>query len=248
MLPWFPTFMLLMHLFFPIVRIPGPGGTAPSGGGGGPVFVNSVCGGGSTSSSQAFTSAVDMTVNGGASVILIGTSTYSANGPSNAPGDGTNTYTEVSHPGWSTSTQGQWQWWYKESPTVTSSMVFSTPSLTISFPELCVIGFGGTITGGGDSAVTQGTNVNATTLTIPSGTPGHNAEVIVAGISISAAATMAINGSFTGLKEVNYNLGTAFGAAIAYWIQTTATASGPQWSGPGVSQQMAGGQVGWRSQ
>lgn len=75
------------------------------------------------------------------------------------------------------------------------------------------------------------TGTGSATLATGSVTPSEDGELVIAGLGFNASGTtITINGGFTKTHEVNFGGGNNYGSAMAYLIQTTATAANPTWT------------------
>lgn len=74
-------------------------------------------------------------------------------------------------------------------------------------------------------------NISSTTLAPGSITPTKDNALVVTHLAISGAGTpISIDGSFTETDEIDFSSGNYYGGAMAYLIQTTATAANPTWT------------------
>lgn len=121
-------------------------------------------------------------------------------------------------------------------PTVGTGHTF-TYTRTGSFPAICVISASGTAAAPFD--VQNGASAPFTSagpLATGSVTPTyHNSLIISGNCNDSPAQTHSINSSFTITNQQLWGSGTNDGCAMAYKIQTTATAENPQWSWPSAT-------------
>jgi hypothetical protein len=116
--------------------------------------------------------------------------------------------------------------YYVFNPAVNASHTFSCNGI---FPTVYVLAFSGAATSPFDQQ--NGTAIGSgTTIQPGSVTPTEDNELIVVGLATNGDITAAIDGGFT-IAQSRDNTGTGFAGAIAYLIQTTATAANPQWSG-----------------
>lgn len=75
------------------------------------------------------------------------------------------------------------------------------------------------------------TSDSTSTLATGSITPGQNSELIIAGLTDAYTGTVSINGGFTITNQQPFvSSPTQWGSALAYLIQTTATAANPTWT------------------
>lgn len=98
------------------------------------------------------------------------------------------------------------------------------------FPNICIAGFSG---GSGTHSFDQSNSANAgnvTSLATGSITPTAANELIITMVNREDTATATVDGGFTKTDEVT-NSGGNERTALAFLIQTTATASNPTWSG-----------------
>lgn len=124
------------------------------------------------------------------------------------------------------------QLYYKTSPTVGSSHSF-TASSTAGYPSICASSFSGAGASPFDQSSTAGAS-GVTSLATGSVTPSEDNELIVASIAWQNSITgLAIDSSFTIIEEQSVTPAINFGSAIAYLIQTSASAVNPTWSWTG---------------
>lgn len=122
--------------------------------------------------------------------------------------------------------------YYCNSPTVGAAHTF-TATGTGSYPTICMAAFSTPVVSGALDINLAATG-SGSGLVNPAGsgaTPAHNSEIIVTGTSWGAAGASAatVSGGYTVTDQVNYSAGIE-GGALAYLIQTTATATNPQWN------------------
>ncbi len=205
------------------VGLPWPGpGTVHSVGSG----ISVVCHNKASGLASAVTTATNCS---GATLIVANTSDNSAN--SGAPSDSLNgTYTN--HATCNSDTSNACVY-YLYSPTVSTTMTFSKTSCVACSVE--IIGFSGTAGSTVDQSTNQGGLAGglSTCLTSSPITPSNNNEVVIAAFSSindGGGLTYSIDGGFTISDQAQMTLGTNQGGAIAYLIQTTATAAQPTWT------------------
>lgn len=79
--------------------------------------------------------------------------------------------------------------------------------------------------------VENGASGFASTLQPGSVTPSENNELLISCLGINSSGTpISINSSFNKTDELNFVGGTNYGGALAYKIQTTASAENPTWT------------------
>lgn len=119
--------------------------------------------------------------------------------------------------------------YYCQSPTVGSGHTFTFTGTNI-FASLSMACFSGSVATPLD--VQNGaTNAGATSLATGSVTPGANNELVIASVGTTGSdAARSIGGGFTKAADVVGTPSVAYCSAIAYLIETTATAANPTWS------------------
>ena len=124
--------------------------------------------------------------------------------------------------------------YYCALPTVGASHTFSTISGgTSEDPALAVIGFSGSKSTPYDVKISNEDANGVTTRNLAGGfTPGEDNELIVTALCFnSTTAVASIDGGFSITDQApNRSDGFAYGLAIAYLIQTSATAANPTWT------------------
>jgi hypothetical protein len=119
------------------------------------------------------------------------------------------------------------RWYYAINPTVGSGHTF-TFSNSSAFCSLAVLAFSGADT---TAPFDQENGASAAAVTSHqpgSVTPSVNDEVLVATLSFDSSNTISVNSSFTVATQVD--LGTCYGIAAAYKVQTSAGAENPTFS------------------
>jgi hypothetical protein len=122
--------------------------------------------------------------------------------------------------------------YYVKNASVGSGHTF-TLTASGQFPALCVAAFSGADT----TAPLDQTNSllagNNSSLQPGSITPAANNEVAITAVATAAATSMSIDSSYSITDQVAFSGGTHFGAALAYIIQTSASATNPTWTSTG---------------
>lgn len=151
-----------------------------------------------------------------------------------ASASGANAITDSASNSWSSLTAygagPQVRIFYKVSPTTSATHTFSTGDFAAS---ICVIAFSGT--GGYGSQETGASNGSGTTLATGSITPAVNNTLLVTGFTHnnnSGTPDASVDSSFSEQADVAANAGNNVACAIAYKVQTTATAENVTWSQP----------------
>lgn len=195
------------------------------------------CGGGQNA---AATAGLDTT---GGDLIKVAVSWYSAaatpviTGTIGGVSDG-NTYTQVGTVQDDGTTTKQVMFYAKNANVGMTHVLTSTRSGP-GYQSICVL----TVAGSNLSAPLDQNTGSSVGLglqtTIQPGllTPGEDDEIIVTAVSISLTSTMAINSGFTISDQINYSAGNYFGTAMAYLIETAATAKNPTWDSQNISPQ-----------
>lgn len=112
--------------------------------------------------------------------------------------------------------------YYCKNPTVGAGHTFSASH---TYDALNVIGFAGT-----DLSSPLDQQSAAHSVQPGSITPGQANEVLVCALCFYPDGTQSIDSGFTVANKQPYNSGVNMGGAIAYLIETTATAKNPTWS------------------
>lgn len=123
--------------------------------------------------------------------------------------------------------------YYVANPTVGSGHTF-TASNTDSFPSIACLALSGTNTTTFYDGTENGAVDNtASSQSIQPGsvTPSEDNTIVVTAFGVYSSGTgHTINGSYTIEETVTFGPGEHIGVVLAYWIQTTATATNPTWS------------------
>lgn len=151
-----------------------------------------------------------------------------------------NTYTKVVDQLGGTGNVYNTAWWYCDAPVVGTGHTFSALG-TGSFATIAAIGFSG---GASSSSLDQhsgaGTGTNGNVVTPGSVTPGQDNELILTGVLFNQSSqTVGVDSGFTLTDQGAPTSGFNFGIAIAYKIQTTATAVNPTWTATSATDGMA---------
>lgn len=189
---------------------------------------------GSASTTSVTTDAIDTT---GASLLVVEIADYKFATAGTLSDSGTNTWTglttyEVPAAGitrsllfYATNVSGK----------VGSGHTFTYSSAGATYPALAVTAWSGAhdtspfdvengAISSGDASVQTG-----------SVTPSEDGELIITGLCFSVSATASINLSFSITDQINLTANN-FGVAMAYQIQTTATARNPQWDSTAMAE------------
>lgn len=120
--------------------------------------------------------------------------------------------------------------YYSKNPTVGASHTFSNTGAS-NFSSIFMEAFSGADTSSPFDQENGATN-SSTTLQPGSVTPSQNNEVIVTFLGFNTAGTpISIDGGFTQSDTaVDFSSGNHYGGAMAYLIQTSATAANPTWT------------------
>lgn len=123
--------------------------------------------------------------------------------------------------------------YYCSNPTVGSSVTWTTGAVG-TYQGVYVAAFKGAAS---TSPLDQFNAVigNGGTQTTNPGpiTPTQNNELIVTGAGTAGGSALTINSGYTISDRNTYNPGVSWGGAMAYLIQTTASATNPTWSNTG---------------
>lgn len=119
--------------------------------------------------------------------------------------------------------------WYVENPTTDASHTFSITG-TGNYATIMVMAFSGTVLTSVFDQENSAASISSASLAAGSITPTENNELIISGMCGNATqTTLSVNESMT--REQHFPSGaTAKPGAMAYKIQTTATAINPTWT------------------
>ena len=177
------------------------------------------------------TSGIDTT---GANLIILGVSYNTGTTPTITDSKG-NTWTGLTAQ--AQASNGASRIYYCYNPTVGSGHTFSN-STSGGFSTITVQAWADALSAPFDQengAKTAG----ASTLATGSITPGVDNEVIISHFMFSAAGTASVNSSMTISNQQNFGAANNYGGALAYKVQTTATAINPTWTSGGGSTGLA---------
>ena len=183
---------------------------------------------GSTNSTTVTSAAINTT---GASLIVISLS-YFQGGSFTTPTDSSsNTWTQLTvHTNNSDTSQVLF---YVTNPTTSASHTFTENNGgTSTYPGICVTAFSGTQTSSPFDVQNGNQGTTVTTLSTGSITPGSNNELVVTGVG-GNYSTSSINSGYTIIDSEPGVASHGYTAAIAYIVQTTATATNPTWTQSG---------------
>lgn len=124
------------------------------------------------------------------------------------------------------------QTYYAVNPTVGAGHTFTgTNGGTTAYGSLCVAAFSGVVTTTPFDQSNGAQNASSTTQQPGSITPSANNELVVTTLENNTPLnTLTINGSYSITDQVTAVGGNTVGSGLAYWVQTTATATNPTWT------------------
>ncbi len=126
--------------------------------------------------------------------------------------------------------------YYAKNAIVGGSETFTFTGTGI-YPSCCVMALSGSdLSDPFDQE--NGATTNGTSLATGSVTPSTDNQILIAFLAFDTAGTISVDGGFTGLIQTNAS-GSNEGSAMAYLIQTTATAANPTFTSSGSSGHMA---------
>lgn len=163
----------------------------------------------------------------GANLIVIAVSMFGTPSTSGLSDSKTNTWTQLTtHSG----TTASVRLFYCLAPIVGSGHTFT---YNVGFPTICVQAWSGAAAASVFDVENGASGSGVTSIATGSITPGANNELVVTGISLADNTTgpALINGGFTISDQSLGRSGLTESGAMAYLIQTTATAANPTWSG-----------------
>jgi hypothetical protein len=108
----------------------------------------------------------------------------------------------------------------------------ATPNLSAHFATISVAAFSGVKTASAFDQENGATSATTASMATGSITPSENNELVVSGLLTGTANVIAISG-LTITNQVPNDPGDAFGAALAYVVQTSAGAVNPTWTWSG---------------
>lgn len=170
----------------------------------------------------------------GVNLLVIAQSSYVVNSEPTPTDSSSNVYTGLtlkSGSFWRT------RLWYKENPTVTSSMTGSG-STTNSFSAGGIMGFSGVAASSAFDQQNGASSISAMSLASGSITPSEDNELIVTMGSEGDTGTLSVDSSITLATQVNYAGGSNVGMGCGYKIQTSAAAISATWSKTGSATEM----------
>lgn len=121
---------------------------------------------------------------------------------------------------------------YKTNPTTSATQTF-TENHSNNFPSICVFAFSGTLLSSPFDVQNGSHSTSTATLATGSVTPSLNNELLITGFGVSnAGSTMSINSGYTipAGGQVAGAASNAYGTAMAYLVQGTASSSNPTWT------------------
>ena len=165
----------------------------------------------------------------GATLIVLVASELVSGTPCTPSDSQTNTYTGLTAQ--ANASETRVRLWYVAAPSTSGTHTFTCAG-TNHYPTVTVMAFNGVAASPFDQQNgAQSDNGALTTLATGSVTPTEDNELVVTGIAVGNSAfggTPTVSG-YTVAEFMNYQGGTAVGGALAYVIQTTATATDPTW-------------------
>lgn len=207
--------------------------------GGGPFSLLTHTIAGSVGGGAVSTSGIDTT---GATLIVIAVSDYQANGPSPPSDSNGNTWAALGyHPAGSVAAV---ELFACASPSVGAGHTFTAGGAS-HFPTVAVAAFSG---GSGVLDINDGAVVaSGTTIQPGNATPAHDNELLITAVSgWTASEVYSVDSGFTITDQLAYIPSNRISLAMAYLIQTTATAENPTWTSTGSSQDRAAAMGSWQ--
>lgn len=175
----------------------------------------------SANDNSVTTAAINMT---GADLLVVAVATTGFNAAT-VTDSLSNTWTAKTRYGTSSATI---QLFFVQAPTVGASQTF-TATANGEFPSICVAGFSGSATTPFD--VENGAQASGVSTIQPGSiTPNENSELIITAVGKNGVLTSTVDSPFTLLDDQPGDNLHAIGTAMAYEIQTTATARNPTWT------------------
>lgn len=178
------------------------------------------------------TSSIDTT---GANLIILGVSYNTGATPTITDSEG-NTWTALT--AHALGSNGTSRIYYCYNPTVGSGHTFSNTGSS-NYSVVSAQAFSGALSTPFDQE-NGSTNPASSTLSPGSVTPSVDNEVVISHFMFSVAGTASVNGGFSTPTQADFSGGNNYGGAMAYLVQTTATAANPQWTSGGGATGLAG--------
>jgi hypothetical protein len=120
---------------------------------------------------------------------------------------------------------------YAINPTVGSGHTFSTANGDLAYPTICVIAVSGAATSTPFDVQNIDGDNNVSAINHTAGvTPTTDGQIVIAGVCLGTTSAASIDGGFTLLESEAFDDSDHFAGALAYLIQTTATAANPTWT------------------
>lgn len=179
------------------------------------------------SASTEASSAIDTT---GATLLVV-VASYLYNAAVTLTDSAGNTWTPLT--AYSTSASTRVRIYYCLSPSTSASHTFQLAG-ALSYPALAVAAFSGTLTASAFDVENGNFNNSGTTVATGTVTPSEGNELLIFGFSSNASGSYSVDVG-TIANQAGLLGASAFGVALAYQIQTTATARNATWtSGSGT--------------
>lgn len=169
-------------------------------------------------------------------IVAVGETNFAAMDVSDSK---SNTWTPLTAQVNATTSKGVRIWYSGGSPTVGSGHTFTAGTAVgdpFFFPSIVALAFSGAAASSFFDQESAGDEQNAGTATIQPGslTPAADNELLITGMNQQGGGTSStINSSFSIAEQIGE--GDGDGLAVAYQIQTTATARNPTWTADGGS-------------
>lgn len=200
---------------------------------------------GSTDDNAVTTAAINTV---GASLIIVEQGVAVGVTPPTPTDSSSNTYTCLATQTYTAVMKGRLC--YVENPATSSSHTFTSPSTSMSFPGICAMAFFGTKLPATalDQQAHNNTDGGGTTIQPGSVTPSENGELVFTGLVDVDTGTVTVNSPFSPAIDQTPATAHAEGVAIAYEIQTTATARNPTWTNSGAAAAKTADITTWKAQ
>lgn len=211
----FLAFFVALGCWAQSIPFPGPGMAHSSG-----ALTWTLINHGSNASTSG-TATVPSTSCTGADFIAVGVSDFADATAGTVTDSSGNTYSHTTNA--HTTGDPNYAIWYVQAPTVTGSMTFS---YTGAFPSIFMQCWSGSKA----SPLDQQSNGTSGSGQPGSITPTLDGELVISGTYTESAGGSTIDGCYSANVTDNIGQGSSVGGAMAYCVQTTATATNPTWS------------------
>ncbi len=127
--------------------------------------------------------------------------------------------------------------WYAYDKAGSSLVTSPNNTVTIAgtniYPSVSFSAWAGTLTSSDPFDVQNGSGGNGVSISTNNVTPSQNNELVITSFGSDTSGTYTVGSSFTVLDTSNFSSGSNMGNSSAYYIQNSASTTGPTWSTTG---------------